>query len=208
MELKYTKRGYNPLPKDVSEHNILWAIRNAQKEVRERGSDDPARFAGQRRINFLVDWGYELFAQMNGWIRGEREFGLLSVESGKRLQQDRVWEYRFNGEAQRWWDHGVFFRAPPNPSRPVALLSQPYGDAKPNLDFVYHDSFWKGNRQGHDFRSMDLECLEPPQAHASIYNPGNCRFFVIVKRGTEVVWLPEQIDDETYAYHEHERTTA
>jgi hypothetical protein len=197
MKERYTDTNHY-LPDDLRDETLLATITGLHREMVLK--DESARYRQQKVLNSVREYAYMRWANMNSWVPALKEFGLRSVEQGKRFHRDWLMFYELDVDRiQRFFDHQEFFISTPGlGSRPAAIVNQPYHLTLPSFRHVKR-------KQNHSLStvpafegSMELECKVPPQPWASIYNPGGCSFMVIVRKDMEVHWLPEQIHDIQY----------
>jgi hypothetical protein len=81
-------------------------------------------------------------------------------------------------ETHHLFDHGLYFRCPNRPYRPVAIVGEPY-DTSPGA-------------ASRGAARLGLELHIPHNLTASWHYPGWTRFFCFTRPGTAVRFLPEQ----------------
>jgi hypothetical protein len=124
----------------------------------------------------LKESAAKMFGALNGWRVAGTSF------TAKRLGKTRGDEEP-HGMPSGLHDHCIYYRSSVKPFRNAAIVTQPYGDVDREPEIF-------------DWAAKNALALHvAPVRKASIHFPGACLFIVLTLPGTEVKWLPEQVNN-------------
>jgi hypothetical protein len=121
------------------------------------------------------------FADLNGWAPTDRQFTFDQL-AGRAKTCDYM-EMPIRYGADEVLDHIFWFR---RSRKPIAVVAMPYNGDRARAQQLA--------------AQYGLIALAPPIANAGWWLPGEngTECFAFVRQGTEVHWLPEQIDGTAY----------
>jgi hypothetical protein len=133
----------------------------------------------------------EAFAKLNGWSPSDKHFSFRQLAGRRRDRggdDSPIWRSG-DDDPDHVLDHLFFFR---RDRKPIAIVTMPY-----------HAELEKAQRLAERY---GLIALTPPIAEAGWWCPGDSECFAFVCPGTEVRWLPEQMQQELYEKFAEEYT--
>jgi hypothetical protein len=120
----------------------------------------------------------QAFADLNGWRISKSYFGTRTLANGG-VHSNIGYRGGFDPlEPHMAFDHPIHFRERQRPYRTIAIVGQPYGTPVEDARRIAAD--------------LGLVLSAPPNLTACWHNPGDCRFLVFTRPGTQVRFLPEQ----------------